>query len=122
MAMLNLKEYHTSEEIKRKFAAEQDRNLSTRVAVLKRNYNPNKIESKIEDARYMINHYYRKNNILAIDAGSSKFVSKNVLLLELDKMVSNDLKPSPDEPYKYYDNKTVDAVKKIIEKLYVLEV
>ena len=106
-----------NEIARRKLIEEQNTLLNNKVS-----YSNDTVEGKIENARYMINHYYRDNNILAIDAGSSKFVSKNVLLLELDKMISNDLNPAPDEPYKYYDNKTVDAVKKIIEKLYVLEV
>ena len=120
--MLLLKDHNTSEKIKKEFAAEQDSNLKLRGNILKRTYNPNKIESRIEDARYMINRYYRKNGILSMDIGSSKFISKNVLLSELDKMIANDLRPVDTAPYEYYDNKTVEAVKKIIDGMHVLEV
>ena len=120
--MMLLKDNQTCEEVKRKFAIEQDNHLYNRRLVLKRTYNPDKIESRIEDARYLINRYYRKNGILAIDVNSSKFISKNVLVNELDKMISHDLKPADEDSYEYYDIKTVNAIKKIIEGLHVLEV
>jgi hypothetical protein len=123
-----LKDNQTCEEVKRKFAIEQDNHLYNRRLVLKRTYNPDKIESRIEDARYLINRYYRKNEILAIDVNSSKFISKNVLVNELNKMISRDLKPVDEgfmrmnDSYEYYDIKTINAIKKIIEELHVLEV
>ena len=122
MTMLLLKDHQTCEEVKKKFAIEQDNHLCNRRLVLKRTYNPDKIESRIEDARYLINRYYRKNEILAIDVNSSKFISKNVLVNELNKMLSHDLKPMDGDPYEYYDPKTINAIKKIIEGLHVLEV
>lgn len=115
-AMFLLKDYDTAEEVKKKFRIEQDKNLNAHRTKLKNHYNPNKVESRIEDARYLVNRYYRDNGILAIDVGTSKFVSKNMLLGEINKLKYTD------DNTGYYDRKTIEAVKKIIGGLYTLEV
>lgn len=89
----------------------------------KANYNIDTVEGKIENARYMINRYYRDNNILAIDKSTSKFLPKNVLSNEIEKMMKADR--DNDDSDTYYDKKTLESVKKLIEKLdklYTLEV
>ncbi len=108
-----------SEIARRKLIEEQNTLLSN-----KTNYSNDTVEGKIENARYMINRYYRDNNILAIDKSSSKFLPKNVLTNEIEKMM-NATTRDDDDSTTYYDKKTLESVKKLIEKLdklYTLEV
>lgn len=108
-----------NEIAKRKLVEEQNTLLSNKVS-----YSNDTVECKIENARYMINHYYRDNNILAIDKSSSKFLPTNVLNNEIEKMIMKTTKDD-DDSTTYYDKKTLESVKKLIEKLdklYTLEV
>ena len=60
MTMLLLKDHNTAEEMKKKFYAEQDKNLATRRSIIKRTYNPNSIVRPIlgfclhnQESRYL---------------------------------------------------------------------